>query len=78
MSGSRLRLRADCVEKRGSEFRSLRPITSSSAVQNFSVRHITKTHPSAVGSVCTGASEKCALRVWRSGTCPSFRYQIAV
>jgi hypothetical protein len=52
-------------------------ITPRSAFQNLSVRHMTKIQPSALGKVCTGATEKWALRVWRSGTWPSLRYQIA-
>ena len=52
-----------------------RPIALTSASQNFSVMHMTKIQPSAVGKVCTGASDRCALRGTRGETSPSFRYQ---
>ena len=37
-----------------------------SSLQNLSVMHMTKIQPSAVGKVCTGATERCALRGWRA------------
>jgi hypothetical protein len=36
--------------------------------------HMMKIQPSAVGNVCTGASDRWALRGTRGETSPSFRY----
>jgi hypothetical protein len=54
VSSSRLTWRKDSVLNRLSDFRSGRPTASVSSSQNLSVMHIMKTHPSAVGNVCTG------------------------
>ena len=45
-------------------------------VQNFSVMHMTKIQPSAVGNVCTGASEKWLLRSSRDAASPLFKYHV--
>ena len=42
--------------------RSGRPSASTRLLQNLSVMHMMKIQPSAVGKVCTGATERCALR----------------
>ncbi len=48
-----------------------------SSSQNLSLMHMMKTQPSAVGNVCTGATEKWLLRSSRVGACPAFRYHVA-
>ena len=65
VSASRLRRRSAGVAKRGSVCRSARPSASARLLQNLSVMHMMKIQPSAVGKVCTGATERCALRGWR-------------